>query len=316
MTGRGGRRRFEGGGGSTPPVLVGYDGTPPSRAAVRWALARAAERQRVVVAHAIPLPSRAGLDSFDELLRREREAGADLLGELAQELGPGPELRLLVGEPAGALVECAHGLGASEVVIGSRGHAAPGVSSGGSVCRALLHRSDVPVVAVAPSATMAIGPEFAIRTVLVVDDPETPQGVVGTPAGRLAETAGAKVAVLPLAAEDPSPGPQKGLASARVRGDLLANIIRRAAADIEVETIAPPARDLNGVGRVARTRGAELMVVGATNDETRAGGCTVAKLLEAPPCAIMVVPLPAGQRHVEQNRGRLTTGRALRANAR
>jgi nucleotide-binding universal stress UspA family protein len=273
-------------------VVVGYDGTPPSRAAVRWAQARAADGRRVVVVHAIGLPPRAGLDSFDELLRRERERGAALLAELAQELGLGPELRLVAGDPAPVLIECARGLGASEIVVGARGRYETGQSVVGSVCSGLLLRSEVPVVVVAPSATMTIGPEFSIDSLLVVDDPDTLQGIVARPTARIASAAGAKVAVLPLESARPSQSCLDPSAGAYLRADLLANIIRRAAGDIEVESMCQPAPRMYDVARVARTRGVELIVVGARRRGSPPAGRTVAKLLEEPPCAVMVVPSP------------------------
>ncbi|MGZ6565327.1 MAG: universal stress protein [Solirubrobacteraceae bacterium] len=66
-----------------PVVVVGYDGSEPSRAAVTLAARRAGPRGRVFVVHAYELPADfLGSPNFERLLSDRKDHGRALLDAL------------------------------------------------------------------------------------------------------------------------------------------------------------------------------------------------------------------------------------------
>jgi nucleotide-binding universal stress UspA family protein len=135
-------------------VVVGYDGSPPSQAAIDYAAARAAEGGRVVAVHAFqPVPDWVGTPRYQEALDAHQEHGRELLRSLDERRDVGAELTtsLLEGPAAMAIVAAADARDADEIVIGSRGF---GRIRGilGSVSHALLHEADRPVVVIPSDA--------------------------------------------------------------------------------------------------------------------------------------------------------------------
>jgi nucleotide-binding universal stress UspA family protein len=143
-------------------IVVGVDGSPASRAALRWAAEEAELRgARLVALHAwayvpaapigepgmIPMP--AG-DLAGQLDAEQAAADAELqdaLGEAFPEKPPVEiESKLVEGDPAEALV--AEAEGADLVVVGSRGRS--GIKSVllGSVSGHVVHHAPCPVVVV------------------------------------------------------------------------------------------------------------------------------------------------------------------------
>jgi hypothetical protein len=147
-------------------VLVGYDGTPASRDALRWAIVSAGGWGRVVVGYAMESTSSNGLPSGDDATDLEEHV-LGVLSKMAPRLGGRPECQFvrLVGEPARALAKVATGDGATEVVVGSpdldRFH-----SCSGSIFQGLLRRVRQPLVLVPPGSVAAGSP--VPRAVLVV----------------------------------------------------------------------------------------------------------------------------------------------------
>lgn len=118
--------------------VVGYDGSPASTHAVRWAAARG----RVVIVHArrpgMPIP--AGEDS-----RARVRAGLEALWMEEDVLvGAEVELRAIDGSPAHALVRAAREVGAEAIVVGR--HRVGPFSS--DTVQQLLRETDRPVTVV------------------------------------------------------------------------------------------------------------------------------------------------------------------------
>ncbi|TQF06349.1 universal stress protein [Kitasatospora acidiphila] len=140
---------------SAPPrVVVGIDGSPSSRAALRWAV-RYAERIGgtidAVGAIEVPMDYGWGAPAVDtrmdeELARRNFDT------ELAETLGgqpPVPVQRLMVrGNPADALISAADG--ADVLVVGNRGRGAFARALLGSVSQRCAVHASCPVVIVRP----------------------------------------------------------------------------------------------------------------------------------------------------------------------
>jgi nucleotide-binding universal stress UspA family protein len=128
--------------------VVGYDGSDAARAALDYAIARAAGRLTVVYAYDAP-SSFLGAPYFGEALTDSQLRGREVLDELqgSDELGADLEFDLAEGPPAEAIVRAAAVRDADEIVVGSRGL---GRFRGafGSVSHALLHEADRPLVVV------------------------------------------------------------------------------------------------------------------------------------------------------------------------
>ena len=130
-------------------VVVGYDRSPPARAALTYAVRRAAGGGRVVAVHAFqPAPDWLGAPNYQRPLDAYQAHGRELLRSLEEEQADGGvalTTSLLEGPPARAIVAAADARDADEIVLGSRGFGrVRGVL--GSVSHAVLHEADRPVV--------------------------------------------------------------------------------------------------------------------------------------------------------------------------
>src|SRR4051794_4380598 len=144
-------------------IVVGYDGSNESRAALTLAAARAGEDGTVVAVFATE-PASNWLDTsyYDRAVKSRHERTERIIAELSNiELGNVTiEAELADGPAAQALTEVAQLHDAREIVIGSRG--LRGIRAAlGSVSRRLLQIADRPVVVVPPVAVRAAGGQRA-----------------------------------------------------------------------------------------------------------------------------------------------------------
>jgi nucleotide-binding universal stress UspA family protein len=142
---------------AAPTIVVGYDGSDASRAALMYAARAAGARGRVFIVHAYDLPPDfLGSPNYDQLLTDRRDSGEALLRELplndASLAGPQYEFELIGGDPAESIEAVARVRGADEIVVGARGLGRMR-SLIGSVSHQLLHIADRPVVVI-PSAAI------------------------------------------------------------------------------------------------------------------------------------------------------------------
>lgn len=138
-------------------IVVGYDGSPTARYALRWALDHAGTEGRVVVAHAFEPPHDwLGHPNYDRVLEDHRVRGQALLDDLPEDRRL--EKELLAGPPAEAIMRVAATRAADEIVIGSRGFG-PVRAALGSVSHELLHCAERPVTVIPPHLTPAEGSE-------------------------------------------------------------------------------------------------------------------------------------------------------------
>jgi nucleotide-binding universal stress UspA family protein len=138
-------------------VVVGYDGSPPARAALAYATRRAAGGGRVLAVHAFqPAPDWLGEPYYQRALDAQMTHGRELLRSLEEQADVGVELAtsLLEGPPARAIVAAADARDVDEIVLGSRGFG-PLRGVLGSVSHAVLHEADRPVVVIPADATPA-----------------------------------------------------------------------------------------------------------------------------------------------------------------
>ena len=142
-----------------PTIVVGYDGSHESRAALAVAAARAGEGGTVVAVVAAE-PASDWLDTayYDSAVKSRQEWTQRIFGELSSiELdNVTVEAELADGPAAQALADVARLHDAREIVVGSRG--LRGIRAAlGSVSQRLLQMADRPVVVVPPVRVRAAG---------------------------------------------------------------------------------------------------------------------------------------------------------------
>jgi nucleotide-binding universal stress UspA family protein len=145
----------------TPVIVVGYDGSEASRAAVTVAARRAGRRGRVFVVHAYELPPDfLGSPNFDRLLSDREDHGRALLDAMPltgndELLDTEYETELIGGPPAQAIADVARVRDADEIVVGARGLGRVRALLG-SVSHELLHIADRPVLVIPAAAVESV----------------------------------------------------------------------------------------------------------------------------------------------------------------
>ena len=140
-----------------PVIVVGYDGSDPSRAALTVAARYAGEGGLVFVVHAYDLPPDfLGSPNYGAMLSERMDQGRALLGampSLGSDTDPGPErvVELIGGPPAKAIADVASARDADMIVVGARGHGRVRALIG-SVSHELLHIADRPVLVIPAAA--------------------------------------------------------------------------------------------------------------------------------------------------------------------
>ena len=140
----------------SPRIVVGYDGSPCSRAALRLAVDRVGNGKLFLV-HAYAAPTDMWGPAYrDELLDAELTRGEELLNRAAADVDPrlaeiDHELELIPGRPAEVVATVAETRDADEIIVGTRGFG-PLRGALGSVAHALLHAAKCPVTVIPDAA--------------------------------------------------------------------------------------------------------------------------------------------------------------------
>ena len=135
-------------------ILVATDGSEQARRALQYAARRAKDALCKIHLLHVEKPVMAweiGAVSPIEPVAAAREAESrELLDAGVRQFDPSTEVEkhAVRGEPARAILEQAHKLGADEIVLGSRGRRPLGAALLGSVAYAVLHDAVVAVVVV------------------------------------------------------------------------------------------------------------------------------------------------------------------------
>jgi nucleotide-binding universal stress UspA family protein len=136
-----------------PCLVVGYDGSDWSNAAVSYAARRLGSEGRVVVVHSYATPPDLVSTADRRRIIEERKVvGRELLANAVRTCRDAYpdvscETELIEGAPAEALLSFARAQDAAEIVIGSRGSGRAWTPIG-SVSRQVLNGADRPVVVV------------------------------------------------------------------------------------------------------------------------------------------------------------------------
>ena len=137
-----------------PVIVVGYDGSEESRAALAVAAERAGPDGTVVPLHVTTSASSwLGSPYYDREVQAGHHAAQGVLAEI-DDIDTGPanvEPEMIEGDPAETLLRIAQSRNAREIVVGSRG-LGRFRSILGSVSHELLQRADRPVVIVPKGA--------------------------------------------------------------------------------------------------------------------------------------------------------------------
>ena len=134
-------------------IVVGYDGSPASRAAIARAARRAGEHGQVYIVHAYSLPMDwYGVPDHQRLLDLELSRAHDLIGRLEEESGADLsgtnwETEVIGAAPAKAIADVASARDADEIIVGTRGFGRARALLG-SVAHELIHLAACPVTVI------------------------------------------------------------------------------------------------------------------------------------------------------------------------
>jgi nucleotide-binding universal stress UspA family protein len=150
-----------------PVVVVGYDGSPASRAAVVQAVHRAGPSGCVYVVHAYRVPADYwGTGYYQEALDQVARQGRELMERLPHEIEVLADVEWypeIVGAlPAKAIADIAATREADEIIVGSRGYGRARALLG-SVSHELIHLAHCPVTVI---------PERAVQDIPVAAEAE------------------------------------------------------------------------------------------------------------------------------------------------
>jgi nucleotide-binding universal stress UspA family protein len=271
-------------------VVVGDDGSPTSRAALRWAVTHVSGDVEVVRALSPGLElleSGFQIDTSRQVERAWRDV-AWAIGELGDD-AERAHARVIEDEAPLALLDAAHRLGADAIVVGSNGHARFGDLVGANLGR-LLHLGDVPVVVI---------PEPRARP---VDDGGRGPIVVGVGGGPdderhlldwVARTAPGRAVTL-LHAISPAALAIVGDSAVRLQHSAARHL--DALADGRFETSIVVEHPLDAL--VSASANASMVVVGS-HRSTRTAGFLIGSIAQHLPalaaCPVAVVPIDAAR---------------------
>ena len=145
----------------SPRVVVGYDGSAASRAAIARAAHRAGEHGQVYIVHAYSLPMDwFGIPDFQRLLDIELNRAQDLMGRLEEQSGSDLsgtnwETEVIGTAPAKAIADVASARDADEIIVGTRGYGRARALLG-SVAHELIHLAACPVTVIPERAVVRV----------------------------------------------------------------------------------------------------------------------------------------------------------------
>jgi nucleotide-binding universal stress UspA family protein len=141
-------------------IVVGYDGSEASRAALTLAARRVGREGKMFVVHAYELPPDfLGSPNFERLVADRKGHGRFLLDAMpltgSELLDTNYETELIGGPPARAIADVARARDADEIIVGARGLGRVRALLG-SVSHELLHIADRPVLVIPAAAVEAL----------------------------------------------------------------------------------------------------------------------------------------------------------------
>ncbi|WP_344579425.1 universal stress protein [Nonomuraea roseoviolacea] len=289
--------------GSERRVLVGYDESPESERALRWAVEEARLRHlAVLVCHAWlwPYPFRPVVQEVLAQVERMAAAVVDDGVRRARDLNPDVEIRPLLARGPASAVLLQAAADAELVVLGSRGQGGfDGLEIGSAAVQVPAH-SVRPVVVVRPVPQPA--GDGRVKVVVGVDGSPASLAALEFAAEEAALRGGAVVPIccwwdpgaLPGPDRLPFTDPQAMRDQAETRFREAISPLARRYPDVPVATEFAAERPQRAINDSAR--GATLLVVGvrgwgSSTPGTLLGPVTRSALAEAP-CPVAVIPQP------------------------
>jgi nucleotide-binding universal stress UspA family protein len=307
--------------GAGAPVVVGVDGSPPARAALRAALAAAAERSTgllVVSSYASDLYWLGGagvvVPVVDDVRQSTRRLAEDLVAEVRAEVAAAADVPVTVDvtpeSPTAALVDLS--ARAQLVVVGNRGRGAVRSALLGSVALHTVTHARCPVLVVHPRAAEAATPP---RVVVGLDGSAASRAALAAAVEEAARTGAELHVVATFVPADywvdlstvvvPSRGEIRDELRQRVDRTLDAVLAERPADAVvplvDVDVVEGAASDV----LVDRARDAALLVVGGQGRGAVRGllvGSVALHCAMHAPCPVLVVH-PAARRAVLEPAG-------------
>lgn len=144
-----------------PCIVVGYDDSPPARAAVALAALRAGREGLVVIVNAYQIPADwLGWPDYQTILTaaidRSEQMSRGLAAQIPELDGTSWEYETLEGRPAHVISQVAEARNAGEIIVGSRGFGRARALLG-SVAHELIHIASRPVTVIPADAVEAAG---------------------------------------------------------------------------------------------------------------------------------------------------------------
>lgn len=271
-------------------IVCGVDHSSGARSAARFAAdlaGRLALRLVVVSVVQPPIPqSELGLAARTNdhvVLEGLRNAGENLLEEVAQELGPDRDVltELRFGGASEALEAAAESAGAELVVVGSRGLGSVGSLLLGSVSRRLAVHAPCPTVIVPESAA----PLGDAPIVCAVDDSDASRAALAA-AATLGERLGSRLVLAHVAHGDAPAGDGE---------ELLARLVTESGLGSSLETVLLRGGPAEAIVGAATARRAGMIVIGSRGRGALASaalGSVSSAVAAQAPCAVTVVRRP------------------------
>jgi nucleotide-binding universal stress UspA family protein len=145
----------------SPRIVVGYDGSAASRAAIARAVHRANDSSTISIVHAYSLPMDwLGIPDYQRLLDIELNRAHDLMSRLEEQSGhdlsaANWEAEVIGAAPAKAIADVAAARHADEIILGTRGHGRARALLG-SVAHEVIHLAACPVTVIPERAVAGI----------------------------------------------------------------------------------------------------------------------------------------------------------------
>jgi nucleotide-binding universal stress UspA family protein len=157
----------------SPCIVVGYDGSPSARAALRLAVDRVRDGKLFLV-HGYGAPADFwGSEHYDTALQIALARAEELVERAASEVEPrladvAHEIELIPGRPADVIAAVAESRNADEIIVGTRGYGPLRGVALGSVAHALLHQAACPVTVIPDAAVERLDAAMAERSAIEV----------------------------------------------------------------------------------------------------------------------------------------------------
>jgi nucleotide-binding universal stress UspA family protein len=286
----------------TSRIVVGYTATKAGRDAIafasRMATATGAELDIVLV---LPAEGRSVITPPDASYDRYLRAQADeWLAEASARVGQGVPHRThaVYAESFGeGLLEVAHEVGASHIVVGAADGATRGRHRLGSTTSQLLHAADIPVVLV-PRGARKTAPETGISRITLALGLRAGAAQLVDEAIALATATGAPLRLLSLVTVDLPPTVDTGvirLAGAAHADEVLAAVRASVPEDVETDAVAARGESIEEAVRHIDWEPGEIVLVGSSRlaqPRRLFLGSTAAKMLHEVTVPMIVVPRP------------------------